>query len=268
MAQKNITQETFNNVADVYDSKELRFFTDSAKHLASIIPLRGHERVIDIATGTGNAALAVASYVPRGNVTGIDFSGGMLEQARKKAFAGNIKNTEFIEMDMQDIDFPPATFDAAICAFGIFFVEDMDTLLSRIVKIIRPGGVIAICNFHESYFNPLRTMMADRLAQYNVQMPLQAWINIATEIGCRKLFEKAGITDISVEHKNMGYFLADENEWWNVIWNAGFRMRVSQLKPADLERFRQEHLKEVSALKSQDGLWLDIGVLYTTGRVK
>jgi ubiquinone/menaquinone biosynthesis C-methylase UbiE len=268
VAQKNTIQETFNNVADVYDSKELRFFTDSAKYLASIIPLRGHESVIDIATGTGNAALAVASHVPRGNVTGIDFSGGMLEQARKKAFAANIKNTEFIEMDMQSIDFPPATFDAAICAFGIFFVEDMDTLLSRIVKIIKPGGVIAICNFHESYFNPLRTMMADRLAQYNVPMPQQAWINIATETGCRKLFENAGITDIRVEHKNMGYFLADENEWWNVIWNAGFRMRVSQLKPVDLERFRQEHLKEVSALKSQDGLWLDIGVLYTTGRVK
>jgi hypothetical protein len=144
----------------------------------------------------------------------------------------------------------------------------MDTLLSRIIKIIKPGGVIAICNFHESYFNPLRTMMADRLALYNVPMPLQAWENIATQIGCRNLFEKAGILDIRVEHKNMGYFLADENAWWNVIWNAGFRMRVSQLNPVDMERFKQEHLKEISTLKSQDGLWLDIGVLYTTGRVK
>jgi ubiquinone/menaquinone biosynthesis C-methylase UbiE len=265
VAQKNIIQETFNNVAGEYDSKALRFFSDSAKYLASIIPLRGYESVIDIATGTGNAALAVASYVPRGNVTGIDFSDGMLEQARKKAFAGNIKNIKFIEMDMQAIDFPAATFDAAICAFGIFFVEDMDTLLSRIIKIIKPGGVIAICNFHESYFNPLRTIMANMLAHYNVQMPPQTWKNIATEIGCRKLFEKAGILDIRVEHKNMGYFLADENDWWNVIWNAGFRRMVSQLKPVDLERFKQEHLKEVSTLKSQDGLWLDIGVLYTIG---
>lgn len=265
MAQKNIIQETFNNVAGEYDSKALRFFSDSAKHLASIIPLRGHENVIDIATGTGNAALAIASYVPRGNVTGIDFSGGMLDQARQKAFAGNIKNIKFIEMDMQTIDFPAATFDAAICAFGIFFVEDMDTLLSRIIRIIKPGGVVAICNFHESYFNPLRTLMADRLAHYNVHMPSQTWKNIATEIGCRNLFEKAGIHDISVEHKNMGYFLADENEWWNVIWNAGFRRMVSELKPVDLERFKQEHLKEVSTLKTKDGLWLDIGVLYTIG---
>jgi ubiquinone/menaquinone biosynthesis C-methylase UbiE len=265
VAQKNIVQETFNNVAGEYDSKELRFFSDSAKHLASIIPLRGHESVIDIATGTGNVALAIASYVPRGNVTGIDFSGGMLEQARKKAFAGNIKNIKFIEMDMQAIDFPAATFDAAICAFGIFFVEDMDTLLSRIIKIIKLGGIIAICNFHESYFNPLRTLLTNRLAHYNVQMPSQTWKNIATEAGCRKLFEKAGIRDIQVAQKNMGYFLADENEWWNVIWNAGFRRMVSELTPVDLERFKLEHLEEVSTLKTKDGLWLDIGVLYTIG---
>ena len=58
--------------------------------------------------------------------------------------------------------------------------------------------------------------------------------------------------DISVAQKNMGYFLADENEWWNVIWNAGFRRMVSQLKPADLERFKQEHLKEVSTFKTKD----------------
>lgn len=97
MAQKNIVQETFNNVAGEYDSKALRFFSDSAKHLASIIPLRGHDSVIDIATGTGNVALAVASYVPRGNVTGIDFSGGMLEQAKKRPLRAILKTLSLLK---------------------------------------------------------------------------------------------------------------------------------------------------------------------------
>ena len=65
----------------------------------------------------------------------------------------------------------------------------------------------------------------------------------------------------------MGYWLADENEWWNVVWNAGFRRLLSQLPAGDLPRFREEHLREVAALKTRDGLRLDVGVRFTTGTV-
>ena len=63
----------------------------------------------------------------------------------------------------------------------------------------------------------------------------------------------------------MGFYLADANEWWDLIWNAGFRGMLKQLELDVLERFRQEHLHEVAELATGDGIWLDIGVLYTTG---
>lgn len=258
-------KETFNTVSEAYDNKALRFFPASAAHLASILDLNGTERVIDIATGTGNAALALSPRLPHGLVRGIDFSAGMLEQARAKAAARNIRNVEFIEMDMQEIDLVEAGFDVATCAFGIFFVEDMDTQLARIAALVRDGGTIAICNFQENYFNPLRDLMVTRLIDYGVQIPPQTWKRIATEAGCRELFETAGIRDVRVEEKNMGFYLADENEWWDLIWNAGFRGMLKQLQPAALERFRQEHLQEVASLAGNDGIWLDIGVLYTIG---
>ena len=50
-------------------------------------------------------------------------------------------------------------------------------------------------------------------------------------------------------------------------WNAGFRRLVGQLPPADLEAFRNEHLAAVAKLKTADGLWLDIGVLFAVGAV-
>lgn len=50
-----------------------------------------------------------------------------------------------------------------------------------------------------------------------------------------------------------------------MIWNAGFRGMLKQLEPDVLERFRQEHLQEVADLGTRDGIWLDIGVLYTIG---
>ena len=262
---KAILQDTFNTVADVYDNPSLRFFPACARHLADLLDLRGDERVLDVATGTGHAALELAARLPRGRVTGVDFSAGMLAQARRKAAARGAANVEFAEMDMQDLRFEDGRFDAALCAFGIFFVEDMETTLARIAAKVRPGGTVAICNFQKDYFFPLRQLLMDRLAARGVPLPPQTWERVATEDGCRALFEAAGLRDIRIEARNMGYFLADENEWWNVVWNAGFRRLVSQIPAADLERFRKEHLQEVAALKTRDGLRLDIGVLFTTG---
>jgi hypothetical protein len=168
-------------------------------------------------------------------------------------------------MNMQTMEFTAAQFDAAICAFGIFFVDDMDAQLSHIANMVKPGGTIAICNFQEDCFYPLKDLMIKGLANYNVQQPPKTWERIATSTGCNDLFEKTGPHAINIEQKNMGYFLNNEKEWWDVIWNAGYRRLVSQLKPSDLERFRQEHMEEAAALATKDGIWLDIGVLYNTG---
>lgn len=258
-------KETFNTIADVYDSPALRFFTASAAHLAASLGLRGDERVIDVATGTGNAALALSPRLPAGTVTGIDFSAAMLAQARQKAEACGAGNVEFVEMDMQEIAPASGGYDVATCAFGIFFVEEMESQLQRIAALVRDGGTIAICNFHEEYFNPLRTLMIERLMAYGVQFPPQTWRRIASEEGCRALFAGAGLGDVTVELKNMGYYLTDAEQWWELIWSAGFRGLFKQLDPETLARFREEHLAEVAALATPDGIWLDVGVYFTRG---
>jgi len=258
-------RETFDTVAGGYDDPALRFFPESARHLANLLGLRGDEQVLDVATGTGHAAFALARCLPRGRVTGVDFSSGMLAQARRKGATEGVANVEFLERDMQALGFGPGAFDAATCAFGIFFVEDMDAQLSHLSGVVRSGGKVAITSFHETYFNPLRELMVRRLAGQGVQPPPQAWLRTATEAGCRELFERAGLRGVRVEQRNLGYFLADERQWWDVVWNAGFRRLVSQLPPADQDRFRQDHLREVAALATPDGIWLDIPVLFTVG---
>jgi ubiquinone/menaquinone biosynthesis C-methylase UbiE/GNAT superfamily N-acetyltransferase len=262
---KSILKQTFDAVSNGYDGEALRFFPISAGNMAALIGLRGDEHVLDVACGTGHAALAVAALLPEGRVTAVDFSTGMLDQARKKAESLDIRNVEFIERDMQHLDFSGSPFDIAVCAFGIFFVEDMDTQLAHIASTVKPGGRIIISSFQENYFQPLRDLMAKRLEGLGVQMPPQIWKRISNEAGCRQLFEQAGLANISVNRKNVGYYLKSEDQWWNVIWNAGFRRMVGQLKPEDQERFKREHLEEIAALRTDKGIWLDVGVLYTMG---
>lgn len=262
---KAILKDTFNTVADAYDHPSLRFFPASSRHLVDLLNLRGDEHVLDVATGTGHAALDLAARLQRGHVTGVDFSVGMLAQARRKAAARGGANVDFLEMDMQNLAFDDGRFDAALCAFGIFFVEDMEGVLARLAAKVRPGGTVAICNFQKDYFFPLRQLLMDRLAANGIPLPPQTWERIASETGCRDLFASAGLRDIRVESRNMGYFLTDEQEWWNVVWNAGFRRMLHQLPAADIPRFREDHLREVAALKTPDGLRLDVGVLFTLG---
>lgn len=202
--------------------------------------------------------------LPRGRVTGVDFSAGMLDQARQKAAALGIGNIDFIERDMTALGFPPDTFDVAVCAFGLFFIEDMGTQLAHVASVVKPGGNVMITSYDElHYFHPLRELMLARLDRYGVTIPPQTWKRIGNERACVALFEEAGLTNARVESRNVGYFLHGAEDWWDVVWNAGFRRLTSQLSSDDLERFKQEHLKEIEALATKDGLWLDVGVLYT-----
>ena len=68
-----------------------------------------------------------------------------------------------------------------------------------------------------------------------------------------------------VEPANVGYYLDNAEAWWDVVWNAGFRRLISQLPHQDQDRFRREHLEEVAALATRDGIWLDVGILISVG---
>lgn len=264
---KTMLKETFDTVSDGYDCKALRFFQASAEHMAFLLGLQGNENVLDVACGTGHAALAIAKLLPNGKVTAVDFSSGMLDQAQHKAALLDVRNVEFMEQDMQNLKFSDGFFDIAVCSFGIFFVEDMESQLLHIASKVRPGGRIMISNFQENYFHPLKDMLYDRLEAYGVQMPPQTWKRIASEVGCRQLFEYAGITNITITRKNVGYHMESALQWWDVVWNAGFRRMVSQLPAKDQEQFKRKHLNEVETLRTSEGIWLDVGVLFTCGTI-
>ncbi len=265
---KELYKKTFNAVADGYGHSAMGFFAASAKQIPLSLNLKGSEHVLDVATGTGIAAFSLAGNLPKGQVTGIDFSQGMLAQAVKNKTAQGINNVTFVEMDMQRIDFPDKYFDAAVSAFSIFFVEDMKNQLIHIAQKVKNNGTILTTTFFDDAFTPLAQLFFNRLEQYGVEIPNLAWKRVATEQDCIALFKEAGLHRVQCRQKDFSYFLKDAHEWWYIVWNGGFRGLVTQLSENDFEKFKKEHLAEVDALKTENGIWLEMSILFTSGENK
>ncbi len=246
----------------------MRFFSESAKQIPSYLKLKGDEHVLDVATGTGYVALTVAKDLPDGEVTGIDFSEGMLAEAMRNKQEQGIHNVTFVEMDMQAIDYQDKYFDAAISAFSIFFVDDMKTQLIHIANKVKNGGKILMTTFNNEAFSPLVNLFINRLEGYGIEVPSLAWKRVATKEQCIFHFEQAGLQKIKSQKKECGYYLEDASDWWYIIWNGGFRGLVNRLSPNDVTKFKTEHLAEVNDLKSDKGIWLEMSILYTLGENK
>lgn len=92
--------------------------------------------VLDVGTGSGNAAIQVAELGHR--VTGIDLAPGMLERARAKA-----SGVRFLPGDAIDPPFPEGTFDAIICRYVLWTLRDAQRAIAAWHRLLRPGGILA-----------------------------------------------------------------------------------------------------------------------------
>lgn len=264
---KEFYKDTFNTVAEGYDNSALRFFPQGGTRFPAYLGLRGDEHVLDVATGTGATAMALAGALPAGRVTGIDFSEKMLEQARRKFAAQGLANIDLHEMDMQQISFPDRHFDAATCAFALFFVEDMEEQLCHIAAKVRNGGKVATASFSEISFSPLVELFFSCLKRFGIAPPALTWKRIATPEQCSALFSDAGLRNVTVDQIDCGYSLGGPEEWWHIVWNGGFRGLVQQLGKDDLNRFMREHLAELAGLVAGEGIRMEMGIIYAVGTV-
>ena len=131
---------TYDAAADHFDDEPLTFWKRIGRHTVIHLGLPAGANVLDVGCGTGASALPAAQAVgPNGRVLGVDLSAPLLEQARTKATAYDLKNVEFRLADMTALGFPDGHFDAVISVFSIFFVPDMEGLVRELWRMVRPG---------------------------------------------------------------------------------------------------------------------------------
>lgn len=264
--RKQMIQTTFDTVAESYDHPSLQFFHQTARLMLSHLAPAPDAAWVDVATGTGMVALEAAAHLPSGSVTGIDLSNGMLNQARAKAQARRLHNVTFRQMDLDAMDFSKDQFDIATCSFGLFFIEDMESAMHRIAHTVKPGGRIAISSFAETAFSPFSAIFLSLYEDFGKQVPPLSWKRLADVAAIEKVYRAAGIAEITFHHEPLGYALQSEQQWWDIVWNAGFRGLLNQLNDSELEAFKAQHMDTIRELCRNGENWLNTSVIIAIGR--
>jgi SAM-dependent methyltransferase len=120
-----------------------------AERLVDAAGLRAGDAVLDVATGTGNAAIAAARCGCE--VTAVDYVAGLLERGRERAAVEGLAVT-FTEADAEHLPYPDASFDAVLSCVGVMFTPDHERAAAELVRVCRPGGTIAMANWTPSGF--------------------------------------------------------------------------------------------------------------------
>ncbi len=109
--------------------------------MIELADLQPGARVLDIATGSGDPAIAAAVTVgERGRVVGIDTAEAVLAFGRERAAAANLENLTFLQMDAESLTFPPASFDSIFCKFGLMFFRDHGGVIDSAYRLLVDGG--------------------------------------------------------------------------------------------------------------------------------
>src|SRR4051794_4298860 len=119
------------------DERTARGLEPAAHHVVALAGIARGERVLDVACGTGNAAIEAARLGAQ--VTGLDAARRLIGVAEARAAAAGVE-AAFVVGDAQDIPFADGAFDCVVSVFGVIFVPDPPRAIAEILRVLAPGG--------------------------------------------------------------------------------------------------------------------------------
>ena len=120
------------------------FIAPEGEQFISRLNLKPGVTVLDIACGTGNTAIPAARAGAK--VIGVDIATNLLEQARTRAAAAQL-DIEFKEGDAEELPYPDRSFDVVVTMFGAMFAPRPDRVAAELLRVCKPGGLIAMANW-------------------------------------------------------------------------------------------------------------------------
>jgi ubiquinone/menaquinone biosynthesis C-methylase UbiE len=207
--------ETANSIAELQDRRA----EETRAQVERLLVLTGDERALDVGTGAGALALALAPLVRE--VVGIDIVAELLQEARKRA----VENTEFVEGDAEELPFRPGDFDVVTTARTLHHVPRPEVVLAEMTRVLRPGGTMLVVD----QLAPGDPLAAIELNRFEVARD-PSTTRILADVDLRGLFDSNGLVlraqDTVVEERDLESYLDLAG------CHGGDRDRARQLAPA------------------------------------
>jgi ubiquinone/menaquinone biosynthesis C-methylase UbiE len=213
------------------------------------------ETILELAAGVGDTGLAAAARVgPSGRLISTDFSGPMVDAARRRADELDVSNVEFRTMDAERMDLADASVDGVLCRWGYMLMADPAAALRETRRVLRPGGRVAFSVWGDPASNPWASVPAAALMEHTGAKPpdplAPGIFAMASEERTRELLDQAGLRPKRVEQVEMEWeFDTPEDHWHYVMDLAGALAMVMRSMPereqAAVRRLTEQRLEPV-----------------------
>jgi SAM-dependent methyltransferase len=250
---------------DQWTGRWSRLFVPSVVAAAGVA--EGH-RVLDVSTGTGEAALAALPIVGQaGAVVGVDISAAMLEGARAR-----LKTPQFLPVtaDGQALPFAEQRFDAVICHLGLQFFPDPARGLMEFRRVLRRGKSLGLCVISKADRAPMWGILAEAVGRLRPDLWKTLHLSFALDDSARvaKLLGDAGFVDVHVELETREDTFVDFDEYWAPIEAGVGSIPQGYLMLSDAERrnVREEVKARLARFLLGNGLRMSVEMLIGRGR--
>ncbi len=257
-----------------WDELTMDFLHPMGDTIIQHIQPRGNMHVLDIAAGTGEPGLTIASMIPGGRVVITDLSDEMLVIAKDHAASKGISNIEIKACDVCELPFADNRFDAISCRFGFMFFPDMQLAAQEMVRVLKPGGALATAVWTGPEKNFWVTAAMGTINR-NMEIPppppgAPGMFRCSKPGLIKEIFENAGLTDVMEEEVPTRLNCGTVETYWNMMTEIGAPI-VAALSKAD-EPMRQKIRKEVFELVHQqypgDHIAIHASAFVISGRKK
>lgn len=237
-----------------WDAITMDFLSVMGNEIIRHIKPTGNQLLLDIAGGTGEPGLSIASMLTDGGKVIIsDLAEDMLAVAREKAVAKGVTNIETIQCDVSSLPFDNNNFDAVSCRFGFMFFPDMQLAANEMFRVLKPGGRIAtaVWNVPEKNFwvtATMGTIMKDmELAPPPPEAP--GMFRCAKPGRMKEIFEKAGFKNYHEKEIATTLKAGTLENYWSMMTEVGAPIIAALNKAGEVMKAKIK--KEVFELVNQ-----------------
>lgn len=241
-----VIRDTFDRRASRYDGED-HWRQRLAERAVWFAALQAGSRVLDIATGTGFAALYAAEKVgPKGEVLGIDISSQMLAEAERRRRELVIENARFELRDGHDVASYGKRFDAILCVSAMAYFDDAATILKNWSSTVRAGGRIAFTALEEDAFVS-SAVFSRHAAAAEVSVP-DLTGPLSSEARCLDVCKAAGLRKARVSVETLSATMGSIEATWQLILDAAAGEAVRNLPAETLSVMRDQFAREIATL--------------------